>query len=211
MPAITERVAKTQYGILPCGNIVGWSLKAASTLIYAHVKNKIVRRCGIHEAAEGKADGLDVVLVVRHPLDRLVSNYVFWRTVNKGAIGTIMAKDNGPADDDRPVLDFPAEGKLADMTIEEWYAFTQRKYNQHWVDQSSYHTYKGDFVPNVLLPWEVLPTLKTKVVNPSPRKGTWEDYFTPEFREQMEERYMNDLAIYVMAKESWDGKRPKYF
>jgi hypothetical protein len=211
MPAITERVAKTQYGELPCGTIVGWSLKAASTLVYAHAKTKIVRRCGIHEAAAAKAEGRDVVLIVRHPLDRLVSNYVFWRTVNKEAITKIFHADNGSAEDERPVLDFPATDKLADMTIEEWYAFTQRKYNQHWEDQSRYHSYKGKFVPTVLLPWEVLSTLKTKVVNPSPRKGTWEDYFTPEFREQMEERYMDDLILYLAAKETWDGKRPKYF
>jgi hypothetical protein len=203
--AITERVARTTYAIHADGTVIGRTQKAASTLIYAHVKH--LRRCGIAEAAAARDLGYDVILVVRHPLDRLVSNYVFWCAENREGFQGIMGRDNGPGDD-QPVK-VPAVELLKDLTIEEFQALIDQKYDPHWVDQSVYHSYEGKLVPNVLLPWEVLPTLRTSVVNPSLREGTWEDYYTPEFRLAMEERYLSDIAMHVMATETWDGKRPK--
>jgi hypothetical protein len=205
--AIKERVAKTQYILMPDGNVIGWSKKAASTLIHATVKGPTSRRCGIAEAVAAKNLGHDVMIVVRHPLDRLVSNYVFWRTVNASVVRRIFLKDAGPAYDEQPV-ELPDD--LDAMTIEEWYEFTQLKYNPHWEDQSRLHSDGGKLVPTVLIPWEALDTLNSPRSNPSPRDGTWEDYFTPEFKEKMEERYIDDLAMYIIATETWDGNRPEY-
>lgn len=203
MPAITERQAKTQYGLMPSGHVIGWSLKCASTLIVKSAR--IIRRLGIYEAREAADEGKDVLLVVRHPLDRLVSNYVFWRTTNAAAVHGLFYNhpENGPQ------IVLPDDKKL--ISIEEWYEFQERKYNAHWADQAEYHSDAKGLVPNVLYPWEVLGTLQTIPVNASPREGTWEDYFTPEFREKMEERYADDLALYERALSEWSGDRPKYF
>lgn len=208
MATITERVAKTQYNLMRCGNVVAWSKKVASTLIGKLTNGPSVHRIGIHEAAIVVENGYNVQLLVRHPLDRLVSNYVFWRTTQSGAdIRKIFTQVKGVLPDEQ-VVELPDD--LDSMTIEEWYALTQLKYNQHWEDQAKYHTHKGVFIPNILVPWEALATIDTRPTNPSPRTGTWEDYFTPEFREEMEARYIDDIALYIIAQETWDGKRPQY-
>lgn len=194
-----------QYKCVPSGDVLGWTKKVASTLIQKAVFGQT---CGIHEAWEAREARRNVILVMRHPLDRLVSNYVFWcKTRPPQNVIDIFAKDKGPGDDG-PLV-FPKD--VGAITIEEFYELTQKKYDHHWVDQVTNHTYKGTFVPTVVLPWEVLPTLSEEVVNPSNREGTWEDYFTPEFRVEMEERYMDDLAMYIIAQEAWNGKKPIWF
>ena len=205
MATVTERQAKTQYLYREDGVIIGYSLKCASTFIYK--SSKCIKRMGIHEAWEHKHSDENprIVLVVRHPIDRLVSNYVFWRTVNKGAMKGLLANhpENGP------VVHLLKED--VDLTIEEFFDYIERKYNAHWADQAKYHTYNGELVPNILYPIEALELCKAEKINPSPREGTWEDYVTPEFREQLEVRYADDIALYERAQAEWDGKRPKYF
>lgn len=203
MPAIPEREAKTNYGMTEKGWVVGWSLKCASTLLTKSAR--IIRKLGIWEARQHADDGGEVVLVVRHPLDRMVSNYVFWRTTNLAQLNGLFIN--------HPVNGMPIQlpEDLQGMTIEEFHGYCERKYNAHWEDQSRYHSDDKGLVPNVLLPFEVLGTLRTEKVNASPRKGTWEDYFTPEFRAEMEERFADDIALYERAQAEWDGERPKYF
>lgn len=196
MPAITERQAKTQYLVREDGIVIGYSLKCASTFIMKCAK--AVTRCGVVEAEKAITEGRDVVLVVRHPLDRLVSNYIFWRTVNKGGLPPDI---QGP---DRAVMTAP------ETTIEEWYEASQRHYNPHWVDQTIYHSIDGELVPNVVLPFDVLGTLRAKPINATTRTA-WPDYFTPDFREAMEARYRDDVALYERALATWDGERPRYF
>lgn len=203
MAVITNRVAKMYYLERADGHVIGFTNKCASTLVAKMSKG--IKKAGIAEARKAREAGKDVVLIVRHPLDRLVSNYVFWRTVNVGAIRALFR--NHP--EHGPDLILPED--LQNMTIEEWYEWTQKKWNSHWADQVECHSDAEGFVPNVIYPWEVLQTLRTVPVNPSPRKGTWEDYFTPEFREEMEVRYAEDLALYERAKAEWDGERPKYY
>lgn len=183
--------------------MIGWTLKAASTLIVKSARME--RKCGIAEARQHVDGGGKCVLVVRHPLDRQVSNYRFWLNTNRASIRSLLEKhpDNGP----KVIL--PED--FSTISIEDWYGYTQRKYNAHWEDQTRLHSDAKGLVPNVLYPWEVLGTLRTSKVNPSPRRDSWESYYSPEFREQMEERYADDLALYEKALSEWDGERPKYF
>ena len=210
MVAIPERVAKTQHFYIG-DKILAYSLKVASTFLYAHVLGHVnnrgdrykVTRLGQAEALRAKENGTEVHLVVRHPLDRLVSNYVFWTKKANSYIKPI--NDASPADHSVIMGD-------TNPTIEQWYEASQRHYNAHWEPQWDYHTTPdGVLVPTHIWPIE---SLSLKLMrseegkNESPRRGTWEDYYSPEFRAAMEERYANDVRLYEQAKENWNGEKP---
>ncbi len=191
--AISMREARMYYGLRTDGRIVGWTPKCASTFLRTKPEHQKV--VGIAEAAAH--DG-PVVLIVRHPLDRLVSNWIFWTRVHKT----------------RPHVEDPIAAETLgnkSTPFERWHEVADRPecWNPHWVDQTELHTYEGKFVANTTLPWEVLSTLREDKVNATERTA-WQDYYTPEFRAAMEERYLADVTLYEEALASWDGKRPPY-
>jgi hypothetical protein len=188
---VTEREARTQYTQREDGKVLAYSLKCASTFLQKAWRG--IRRIGQAEAYE---QDNPVILFIRHPLDRLVSNYVFWRTVNRGSVRARF-----------PDMQLPED--LTSITIEEWYDYTQRQYDAHWADQVEYHTYKGNFVPTIVYPFDALSTMRAEKVNAS-KHDAWPTYFTDEFRAQMEARYAEDLACYDKALDEWNGERPPY-
>lgn len=203
MAAIPESQAKTQYFFWK-GEIIGYSLKVASTAIYHLTYGKDRRqrarapRIGQAEALNAKKRGTPVNLWVRHPFDRLVSGYIFFTQRHTSYISPIL--EASKEDHDIILGNTPA-------TIEEWHAATQRHYNAHWISQWDYHSRDGQLVPNVLWPMESLQ-LVTERHNATERKS-WEEYLSPEFLADLEKLYAKDIELYEQAKEEWNGQAPR--
>lgn len=206
MTAISEREARTQY-LWGTSGICAYSLKCASTFIHKHITGQKGRRGGIGqaEAVAAREYGTDVHLIVRHPLDRLVSNYVFWTKRANSCIRSILDAD---MTDHKKIM---GESEFKNITIEDWTAAAHRHYNAHWYGQTDYHTTpEGILVPNILWPFEALklmPATADDIKNKSPRtKPSWEDYFTEGFRREMEDYYAKDVELYEKSKEMWNGR-----
>lgn len=212
MTAISERIAKHHH-IWIGGEILAYSLKVASTYIFAHATGAKItarrdryktRKLGQAEAIEARDVGTNVHLIVRHPLDRLVSNYVFWTKKANSCIKDILEAD---AAAHRVLMG------TDNPTIEQWTEAAHAHYNGHWGKQWDYHTTpEGLLVPNVLWPMESLdkmPATNDDLKNKSPRdKPSWEDYFTSSFRDEMEDYYAKDIELYEKSKENWSGQAP---
>lgn len=213
--AVPNRVARCHYFLRKGGKaVIGYTLKCASTFVVSACQG--VNKIGIYEAYQFKKKGADVALVVRHPLDRMVSNYVFWTTTNLQQIGNLLGNEVR-----RNELTLPSKfstgtrvslqtDDIKALTFEEFYELTQMIWNPHWADQTYMHTYGDELVPNLLYPMHALALCKAPKKNAT-HHAQWESYFTPEFREKMEERWKDDIALYEKACEEWDGERPKYF
>lgn len=193
MTAISEREAKTQYVHAP-GGILAYSLKVASTYIRAHFNSSM----GQAEALAARKAGTDVHLIVRHPLDRLVSGWAFW-TKKANSHMSDLYKEN-PTDHD--IL-------FKESTLEEWFDASTRHYNDHWEPQARYHSRDGELVPNILWPLESLsfmPATNPDLHNKSPREST-EHYFKDKgFRKAVEDYYAADIELYEKSKEMWNGR-----
>ncbi len=176
--------------------MIALTRKVASTFLQAHVSGG--RRLSQQEAL----DHPNVWLFVRHPLDRLVSNWRFW-TRNTGG-GLIKAIKQASRRDHDIIM-------CPDSTLEQWTKAALRHDDPHWVSQTEIHTRDGEFVPNTILPVESLTLLRADRRNASTRDADWEKYFTPEFKDQMLVHYADDVALYYTAKEEWDGRAPTVF
>ena len=205
MTAMTAREAKQQY--CPMGSdIQAYSLKVASSFIHAQIQGRRIKkksdknkthRIGQLDALRAKERGAEIHLVVRHPLDRLVSNWVFWTKFANSGLTTIAQND------------LKLHDRLTKAaTLEDWYEASEETYNPHWYPQADYHSRDGELVPTHLWPLESLPKDQPdQITNASPRrKPSWEDYYTDSFRAQMEDRYAADLELYELSKENWDGR-----
>ncbi len=170
---------------------------AHSQLAHAINDRENQSRTVVTEPSEDKR-----LMVVRHPLDRIVSAYTFFCKTR---------------------LDYPFNkgmeniGYTREMTFDEFLHNLLKRHSEncHTIKQIEY---TGGHEIDYLIPIEKLneawpeiakrynlKALEVDKRNASNRNGGWEEYYTDEQRELAEEVFKEDLELYNLALEKYHG------
>jgi hypothetical protein len=141
------------------------------------------------------------MMVVRHPLDRIVSAWSFFCKKNT----------HQPFNDGMRVLGYKREMEFSDFLS---HVLEHHEENVHTAKQV---LFKGDQYIDLLVPVErlssiwhyvakeyKLSSLQEKYANASPHLR-WENYYSPEEREITEQVFKEDLDLYNLALEKENG------
>ena len=193
---------KTRY-IPHRGEIIGITPKVASTTLFYVIlrNNNGVRKDWITQQAAVDS-GLPVNLIVRDPLDRLVSGFHWFRDRHTTAIREVV--DNS-MDDSKRLLGCD---EYKNIGIEAWFDVAKRYYNDHWCPQSEYHSLDGNLVATKLWPLESLLLRTTHKEKATKRKPTEEYFKNKAFLNEVSDYYAADIELYARTKENWNGQAP---
>lgn len=188
--SVPENVARTQYIWQPGRKLVtAYSLKCGSSTIMRGA-GRTRAHIGQFEAAKYADQGMTVELYVRHPLDRLASAWRWFTQVQTSFIKAILEMC---PQDHSVLMDRKTE-------FEPWVRAALNHYNPHWYPQAEYHTTpEGILVPNLIKDIRHLGATK---FNETVQRCSWEDLYTEDLRKEMEDIYVNDVALYELAKEA---------
>lgn len=114
------------YYVALNGKILGYSPKVASSSI-RRVQGTVSVRQAV--ARKRKSEGIDIVLFVRHPFERVVSA---WHMLSRDGVYS----------------DLPADLAVFDKFVEYILRRSVNAYAVHWIPQYQIHTYEAEFLPN---------------------------------------------------------------
>jgi hypothetical protein len=205
MTAVSPRDARYYYIDLPSGDVLGYSLKVGASTIHkvwmgTDKRNPQRPRMGGCEAQAARRAGRDVHLFVRHPLDRLVSCWRYFRDYHNSWIVKEMTDEHNRM--------FLGKDEHKQIGLEDWWRVASQYENGHWDSQTWSHSWNGELTPNKLYPLEAMKLATDVHENATQRKKGWEEYYTPTFRDEIETYYSDDIALYTRAKGEWNGQAP---
>ena len=158
---------------------IGTTHKVASTT-FANALGKRQKFLEYHTPPKDKP----VLLVVRHPLDRLVSAYEWFV--------------HSPAN----IIPGGGARRFGYIDFSQFLAHTDKHANMHWTPQTYQHENWREF--EFLLPLEELSNWwPAELGEPLHRKKTkrkpWQEYYTAEERKRYEKKYIEDIICYERA------------
>lgn len=185
----------SNYMVMNDDLIIAWTEKCGSSTIRRtltpHARHRNIRAPWVLTQKE-KRGTLRVILVVRHPLERLLSAWNFFMTT-QGELPVPIKKSLG-------FIEF-----LEHIVDKRYYN------NYHWIPQSQRHTHDGRLVPNRLVPLERLNELLRDELGYEPQlqnvyggKVSLDDFDIPEdLMYKIRERYEGDYELYNAAVADW--------
>lgn len=185
----------SNYMVLDDDTIIAWTEKCGSSTLRRtlspHVRIKNLGAPKVLQMRE-ENDKLQVILVVREPMARLLSCWNFFMTT-------------------QGELPVPIKKPLTFIEFLEHVVDRRHYNNYHWIPQTQRHTHNGEWVPTRLVPLEHLSEFlvtelgfEPKLQNVYGGKVSLEDFDIPaDLMEKVRERYAEDFKLYEAAVADW--------
>jgi hypothetical protein len=149
-----------------------------------------------YHALELKDKGKEIAVLIRHPLDRIVSAYSYFNTHKTGQNYVLRNKLNFVKEP------FPAYVYHLCTTADD-------QLDKHFRSQYSHVTFANNLIPNIIIKWDFsslqsfleLDCIPNNKYNKSDRREDWEWYYTDTLQQAAYDRYYADIILW----ESPDG------
>lgn len=184
-PLLPKQHVREKYYVQLDGSIIATTSKAGCTSVKLATPGGIQMRIPIEEAAK-RRNKVEILLYIRHPLDRLVSAWKYFT-------GSMLMPCTYATVEDRVALN-------SEPSFDRWARIAMRYNDEHWTSQVDYHTLDGLFVPNRVLPLE---KMGGEIHNRTSHAG-WLTYYTDWLEEELRERYRKDLVLWYYSSTEED-------